>query len=149
MINNIPIMSTCKIKLNGLDDIKYDTKKFEDAIDFQMHITKDIWDDTSSVVIGKKKSYLLHQGVNYQLMGYLHSLSFSIDVIRSRMATKLVKGNKYEIHVKRVKENNVNQIKIYLYEVSPGWIYNGLVLVDKFKITEVPKIEMKFEAANK
>lgn len=142
-------MSTCRIKLNNPNDIKYDTNNFEDAIDFQMHITKDIWDDNSSVVIGKKKSYLLHQGLNYQLMGYLHSLSFSIDVIRSRIATKLEKGKKYEIHVKRVKENNVNIIKIYLYKLSPGWVYNGLVLVDKFKITEVPKIEMKFEAINK
>ena len=103
-------MSTCRIKLNGPNQIEYDIKKFEEVIDFQMHITNDIWNDHSSVVIGKKKSYLLHQGVDYQMLGYLHSLSFSIDVIRSRISTKLKDSEKYEIHIKRVKENNINQI---------------------------------------
>lgn len=138
-------MNLCKIKLNGPDSIIFDNgEKFEDAIDFQMHITRDIWNDGSNVVIGKKKSYLVYQGLDYQMLGYMHSLSFAIDVIRSRIATHLEEGKKYEIQIKRVNEGNANAMKIYLYVQAPGWIYNGLSLVTKFKIVEVPKVELRY-----
>lgn len=134
-----------KIKLNGPNAIFFDDDvDADDGINFQSHITRDIFNDRSNVVIGKKKSYLIHQGLDYQMMGYMHSLSFAIDVIRSRIATHLEQGKKYEIHVKRMKENMANVIKIYLYVASPGWIYNGQTLVTKFKIIEVPKVELKY-----
>jgi hypothetical protein len=134
-----------KIRLNGPNAIFFDDDvDADDGINFQTHITRDIFNDRSNVVIGNKKSYLLHHGPDYQMMGYMHSLTFAIDVVRSRIATHLDAGKKYEIHVKRMKENNANVIKIYLYVASPGWIYNGLTLVNKFKITEVPKVELKY-----
>tara|TARA_R100001163_G_scaffold64213_2_gene57940 strand:+ start:14056 stop:14472 length:417 start_codon:yes stop_codon:yes gene_type:complete len=138
-------MPACKIKLDGPEEITYDTQNAVEAMDLQMHITKDIWQDNSSVVVGKKKSYLLHQGLNYKMIGYLHSLSYSLDVVRSSFAKNLKVGEKYEIHIKKIKEDNVNSIKIYLYKLAPGWIYNGLSLVDKFKIIEVPKVEIKYD----
>ncbi|MEX0596293.1 MAG: hypothetical protein WD512_07310 [Candidatus Paceibacterota bacterium] len=137
-----------KIRLNGPSDIVFDDHiEAEDGINFQSHITKDIFSDNSNVVIGKKKSYLLYHGFDYKMLGYMHSLSYAIDVIRSRIATHISNENdkkKYEIHVKRVKENTVNVIKIYLYVAAPGWIYNGLSLVNKFKIVEVPKVELHY-----
>lgn len=135
-----------KIRLNGPSDIVFDDHvEAEDGINFQSYITRDIYNDNSNVVIGKKKSYLLYHGFDYKMLGYMHSLSYAIDVIRSRIATHLKDSKqKYEIHVKRMKENTVNVIKIYLYVAAPGWIYNGLTLVNKFKIVEVPKVELHY-----
>jgi len=134
-----------KIRLNGPNAIFFDDDvNADDSINFQSHITRDIFNDRSNVVIGQKKSYLLHHGFDYKMMGYMHLLTFALDVVRSRIATHLQEGKKYEIHVKRMKENQANVIKIYLYVASPGWIYNGLTLVDKYKIIEVPKVELKY-----
>lgn len=139
-------MPTCVIKLNP-NEIIYDTERFEAAIDPQIHITRDIYDDQSSVVIGKKKSYLLYHGQNYDLMGYCHSLSFAMDVCRSVMARKVEEGKKYEIHIEKVADG---ALKIKLWEYKEGWIYNGIDFhpLEKFKIVEVPKIEMKYVPKN-
>ena len=81
-------MPTCVIKLKP-DEIIYDTERFQAALDPQIHITRDIYQDNSNVVIGKKKSYLLYHGNNYELFGYCHSLSFAMDVCRSMMANSI------------------------------------------------------------
>lgn len=139
-------MPTCVIKLKP-NEIIYDTERFEAAIDPQIHITRDIYDDQSSVVIGKKKSYLLHHGQNYELMGYCHSLSFAMDVCRSVMARKIESGKQYEIHIEKIDESS---LKIKLWEYKEGWLYNGIDFhpIEKFKIVGVPKIEMKYVARN-
>lgn len=133
-------MSTCVIKLSA-DEILYDTTKI-DAIEPQLHITRDIYDDKSNVLIGKKKSCLLYHGEKYELYGYCHSLSFAMDVCRSIMAQKIKKDKKYEIHIERVPDG----IKVKLWEFKEGWLYSGIDFhpVEKFKIVAVPKIEMKF-----
>lgn len=130
-----------KIQLESPDQIIFD----KDNEDLQLHITRDIWNDNSKLIIGKKKSYLLYHGSDYKMLGYLHSMSYSLDVIRSQMAKHITKGNQYEIHVKKVVENKEVAIKFYLYEKSQGWIYNGLTLLDKFKIIEIPKIDIKYK----
>lgn len=142
-------MSKCVIKLNSPDEIIYERNELK----MDPYITKDIYNDNSSVVIGNKKSYLLYQGSNYDLMGYCHSLSFALDVIRSRMSSLITSPeNKYQIHIKKVKQNINNEyryeFKFYLYQQTEGWIYNGLTLLNKFKITEIPKIEMKYNSSN-
>jgi len=134
--------NTCVIKLSQ-HEIIYDGEKFEEAINPQIHITKDIFDDTSNVITGRKKNYNIFQGSGYKMVGYCYSLSFAMDVVRSMMAQQIKKGVKYEIHIKKISSE---EIKIYLYEYIRGWIYNGLSLVDKFKIMEVPKVEMKKSA---
>lgn len=146
-------MSNCVIKLNSPNNIIFDDKKCdsfmngenENVIDNnKLNIGRDIYDKTSNVVIGSKKSYLLYQGYNYDLMGYCHAMSFAMDVIKSRISSKLVEKNKYEVHMKKVKIGTKYEYKIYLYQISEGWIYNGLTLLDKFKIVEIPKIEIKY-----
>src|SRR6185503_2680010 len=102
-------MSNCVIKLNSPDSILFNDKKCNNFINNdindnnQLHIGRDIYEKTSNVVIGGKKSYLLYQGQNYELLGYCHALSFAMDVIKSRISSKLLEKNKYEIHMKKVK----------------------------------------------
>lgn len=135
-------MPTCVIKLKP-DEIIYDTERFQAALDPQIHITRDIYQDNSNVVIGKKKSYLLYHGNNYELFGYCHSLSFAMDVCRSMMANSIKTDKKYEIHLEKVSDG---QLKVKLWEYKEGWIYNGIDFhpIEKFKIVEVPKVELKF-----
>jgi len=143
-------MSNCIIKLNSPDNIIFNDKTCNNFINNdindnnQFHIGRDIFEKTSNVVIGGKKSYLLYQGSNYELMGYCHALSFAMDVIKSRISGKLIEKHKYEVHMKKVKIGTKYEYKIYLYQVSEGWIYNGLTLLDKFKVVEIPKIELKY-----
>jgi hypothetical protein len=144
---------SCIIKLNSPNNIIFDDKKCKKIINDDndlindsnnIHIGKDIYDKSSNVVIGSKKSYLLYHGSNYDLMGYCHALSFAIDVIKSRISSLIIEKNKYEVHIKKVKIGTKYEYKFYLYQLNEGWIYNGYTLLDKFKIVEIPKIELKY-----
>lgn len=103
-----------------------------------LHITKDIYLDFFNVIVGRKKNYLLYQNGN--LLGYCHSGSFGMDVVRSLMSNKIQKDMKYQIVVKKVEKMH----KIYLYSISEGYIYNSYPLVEKYRLVEVPKVEIKY-----
>lgn len=115
-------------------------ENLDEHYDLAEHLTRDIMREKSSTVIGKKKSYLLYRGKNYEEVGYCYSMGYSMDVIRTEFAKLINPDNKYEIHIKKPSPT---EYKIYLYEYSTGYIYNGLTLLDKFKVREIPKIERR------
>lgn len=124
-------------------NVEYNSKEnLNEHYDLAEHLTRDIFDEKSSIIIGNKKSYLLYRGKNYDEVGYCYSIGYSMDVIRTEFAQLMSKDKQYEIHIKKLSPT---EYKIYLYEYSLGYVYNGLTLIEKFKIREIPKIEKKEE----
>ena len=122
--------------LVSFEDIQYLPKEAE-GLENGLHIGKDIWHEFFSVIIGRKKSYLLYQ--DNVLKGYCHSGSFGLEVVRSLIASQLKRDRPYRITVKQLDK----MVKVYLYEISEGRVWNSEYTVSKFRLEEVPKIELK------
>lgn len=131
-------MQRVKISKNKAE---YSEKEnLDDNYDLAEHLSRDILSEKSSIVIGNKKNYLLYRGKNYEEVGYCYSMGYSMDVIRTEFAKLMNPDKNYEIHIKKPSPT---EYKIYLYEYSEGYIYNGLIFLDKFKVREIPKIERR------
>lgn len=119
----------------GPDQVVYEPKtaKKHDFID----IDRDIWDPFFNIVIGRKVSYLLYRSGNLQ--GYCHSLKYGMDVIKNMITSQIEKGNTYKIVIKKDEK----LYKIYLYQVVEGYIYTSNNLIEKYRLLEIPRIELK------
>jgi hypothetical protein len=118
------------------DKIVYEPKQMEGE-GGNLTITRDIYKDAFNVIIGRKKSYLLYQ--NTSLLGYCLSGSFGMEVIRNLISNKIEKSKTYQIIIKNVD----NMKKVYLYEVQRGMIYNSYPLIEKYRLVEIPRVELK------
>lgn len=109
------------------------------SMDKCLHIDKRIYHDSFDVITERKKSYLLY--VNGELLGYCQSGSFGMEVIRSLMANKIHKNQEYKVDVNEVDK----MFKIYFYQLNEGTIWNSYTLVDKYRLVEVPRIQLKYK----
>lgn len=120
----------------SFNKVEYEPSR-NSTLDSIINIDKDIFKNFHNVVIGDKKCYNLYQNAN--LIGYCHSLNFTLDVIKSYISNKIDTTKKYKLIQKQA---DINTIKLYLYEVSPGYLYNGHTLIDKYMIQTIPKVEL-------
>lgn len=133
-------MSTASVLIDGKNMIyvpPLSGNKSEVNLDKYLNITENICKEKHNIVIGTRSSFLLYQdGV---LQGYCNNKERSMDAVRAIIASKMQENKKYKVTVVQVE----NMTKVYLYEVSEGYMWNSDYTVTKFRIIEVPKVELK------
>lgn len=112
--------------------------KSEVNLDKYLNITETISEEKkNNIVIGTRSIFNIYQdGV---LQGYCNNKERSMDAVRAIIATKMQGNKKYKVTTVPVD----NMTKVYLYEVSEGYMWNSNYVVAKFRIIEVPKVELK------
>lgn len=133
-------MSNQRIIHINCDNVSYEPRVKDvnkEDLDHYFNITNDIYNEKYNLIIGAKKNYMIYQ--NGILLGYCHAYSYAMNIIRSYMSIKMQKNKNYKVVIKEVD----NMIKVYFYEVREGYIYNSDSLIDKYRIIDIPKIELK------
>lgn len=120
------------ISPNKIDCMKKDTL-------FSFDNTNEFYNKTCKLLIHDDKfTFILNK--NGVQLGSSNTLAFMFNIIKQDIASKTEKGKSYKVvH----KELSSSIHKIYLYEQTAGWIYNGYTLLDKYVITNVPKIDLQ------
>lgn len=133
-------MSQTSVLIDGKNIIyvpSLNGNKNEVNLEKYLNITETISKEKHNIVIGTRSSFLLYQdGV---LQGYCNNKERSMDAIRAIIASKMQGNKKYKVTMVPVD----NMTKVYLYEVSEGYMWNSDYVVAKFRIIEVPKVELK------